>query len=484
MSKGYQSVPLTDVSRDADGNTKAVLLVTDGVATDAVPQKGKWVLVSGMVAALIVVVVIAIVFVVGGDEESCDDATQNCLYKQALPERWTDIDQDLPALCTDLTAPGYYFKAGDPTHFALYLGSIVATCYNEQTCWQSPELRSANPSEWVAYEGILDVDSPFTEWSLAASDYCSGDAYIGRRRWDDPSGNPEGLHWAGYSLFYAFLDGLLEDQGMDQADVILISASGQTGQGVYQLMDESTAYLQEKAPNAQIKFLFDSGWTLDGLDNYFTDNANSAIDQDESYEDGVHKSQVNAWNPYMHPDCVADYETETMYKCMYVGNVLYPYLENKDFHLHMNAWDCLRDYTTSIPIDLVENWDEATWNFSTYLANSYIDSAWDTDEETSFSVPDCRERETLERNDAFIDEMMESEWSSGTWDDPMHMIYWRFVMEDENYRQSDSCGEPYCNPTCVDTEADIAADDRDTHTNGEPFPADSEEESSEESSSE
>jgi hypothetical protein len=211
MSENYQSVPLHDLSADEP-------LVQNGVSTDEVPKSTKWFLIVSLVLVIAGGVVL-LTFLTNGDvtDSDCNEDTQNCLWKQALPERWTDIDQDLPALCTDLTAPGYYVKPAQDeesaNNFVLYLGSLNPSCYSENTCWQSPESLSANPSEWVSYEGILDVDSPFSSWNLVAADPCSGDSFIGRMRWDDPD-NDAGYHWAGYSLFYALLDGLLEDQGM------------------------------------------------------------------------------------------------------------------------------------------------------------------------------------------------------------------------------------------------------------------------------
>ena len=113
-------------------------------------------------------------------------------------------------------------------------------------------------------------------------------------------------------------------------------------------------------------------------------------------------------------------------------------------------------YGCAIPIDYSENWDEATTEFSDYLAESFVLSVLNTSEEVSFSAPTCRDSGTLAIQMAWDQEAMEEIWGEGIYTDLNYDIYYRYVMEDEVYRQYDDCGYVSCNPTCLDDQTLMA----------------------------
>jgi len=383
------------------------------------------------------------------------------LYKYPLPESYTTLDQDLPGRCLDLTEPGYYFRGATDNehdkHFVMYMGKGLSAFDNKTIDFLASSERSANMNATMEYEGIYSQDSPFAGWNLMAADYCSRDSYVGNMSYNDPESVTAGWHFGGYTLFWANFEAMLNDQGMDEATIIVVAGSETASEGFFHHIDDLVELLAVRAPNAEVKFLMDTAWRIFGLENSFADSTEEGTKYDgtgaadQGYEETVYVRKWDGWRPVYHQGCMDSLESKDQYLCGYTGTYLYPVMTTRDIHIHFNQYDLLYAYTSAIPIDYEWNWDNATEEFSNYLADEYVASVATTDEETSFSAPTCRESMSLMYEIAFFAENMEDPWYSEDWSRSMVDIYYKYATENEIYRQYDDCGGVNCNPTCLST---------------------------------
>ena len=269
----------------------------------------------GVVAILFVSLVVLLVLF-----SSSADGETIYLAKYDLPESYTSLDNDLPALCGDLTVPGYYYRAAigeeNKGNYVLFLGKGISAFDDKTIDDLDEDDYTANMEEQLELPGIFSDNSPFVDFHLFAADYCSRDAYMGNMSYGDPeSGSPE-YHFGGSSLIWANIDAMLDDQNMAEADLIVFAGSDSVAEGLMHLVDPIVEYLQQKAPKAKIKFLIDTGWKVQGLDNYFADSTDgtkySGPTESNSggYEDTVYMRKWDGWRPTYLQACLDAYEVQ------------------------------------------------------------------------------------------------------------------------------------------------------------------------------
>jgi len=389
-----------------------------------------------------------------------DDAKgkQTPMDRKEFVEGWVDGSKHpdgIRAICNDLSVPGYYHKPAqtgvNDKNYVVYIPG-GSGCWDLDTCnerWEvRPDDMEANMDATKLGRGITNSDqyvknmNSFKDWHMSWADYCSSDGFIGRMDIDDPANPCQGVwHFGGDSIFWAYIESLLINEGMSAAENIIITSSSAGAEGTFQQMDRLKDYLAVNAPNANVKFAYDNGWHI----SYVNDTLpTSGKDEGENRAD-----MFTCWNPNLNDDCYnyyKDYPGQE-YMCLYTGDILYPFLKHKDFHLHMHQFDFMQHSAYGVLPGNWLDWDEETSDFAHYLGALLVDSARATDEVTSFTFPACREHDDFDKK-GWACEAMEKEQDSGEWTYNLPEFIWEFMMNGEIYRTWDTCADPYCNPTC------------------------------------
>lgn len=254
--------------------------------------------------------------------------------------------------------------------------------------------------------------------------------------WDED--NDLGWHFNGDSVFYGVIDGLLEDHGMDEAEEIIVSGASASAEGLFNQMDYLADYLAEKAPNARVRFAYNNGWHLSYIENYDPD----ALGDEQSRE-----KMYLAWRPVLNEGCEADHPDDP-WMCFYTGDILYPYHRTKNFHEHYHQFDSHSLETYGLE-GSYQTWNESQMEFAIACAETYIESFYALNPETSWSSPACTQHDNFDKME-WDSECMESDPENfpGVYDYNISHIIYDWWENDYYIKMYDACMEPNCNPTC------------------------------------
>jgi hypothetical protein len=458
--------------------------VGDVPQTDTNADDNKCKRVSGWIVVIVIAVLLIVVALVTftGVLDSCTVETcgdghipneQEEMQKfDLLPEYldgtaegiFPDGINGLRALCNDLSEPPYFFKEGregSENKYVIYMPG-GAGCWDTTTCDSRYDTRAsdmyATNETSIRGRGITNSDdqvglNPFKDWNMAWIQYCTSDGYVGRVDTDDPD-NPtagsesaasvglNGWHFAGDSVTQAFFDTLLTNHNMREATEIIVTASSAGAEGLFQHMTRIGDLLAEHAPNAKVKFGYDNGWHVSGVDDTWEGNPCEGCEVENR------QGMYDGWKPHLNADCDAAMDEEDKWTCFYTADVLYPHQKYKDFHMHMHQFDFMQFSGYGVLPGNWVDWTDAELEFCLYLGDMLVQAAVATDAETSFSMPACREHDDWDKA-GWVEEYLEYEQDSGDYDYLLADNIWDFVTEDNVFRSYDSCQYPYCNPTCA-----------------------------------
>lgn len=405
---------------------------------------------------------------------------------QYFPEAYYDgtaPDISSKALCNNRDKGIYWMTEGSETkNYAIYFPG-GASCQDAESCSDRNETRPEDmegPSEEELEEGRWgrgltqngdfneEYINPFLNYNLVELHYCSSDSFIGRMDQNDTRNLAPDWHFGGDAMVWGMFRGLLNEHNLAEAENIFITSSSAGAAGIFQQMDRIIDYLKVEAPNAKVKFAYDNGWHLHGVPTSAEWNADDSssdlllVDDDESLK----KDQLTCWNPNMNEHCISSQPEGEEFMCFYTGNMLYDYLANQVFWVHLHEFD-QKGYGS--PTDMIELWDDARFEYSIWLAGVMVDSLIATDETlTSFTLPASRTHDSFDKPD-WVQEYMpmtqhdETYWDDyeeeGVPDDAVLLGYYMKSYVDDEFptpvRVYDACLYPYCNPTSARLPLDV-----------------------------
>lgn len=376
------------------------------------------------------------------------------------------------ALCNNLDRSVYWMTEGSETkNFAIYMPG-GASCQDEDTCADRNETRHEDmegPTEEELEEGKYgrgitqigffhsEYANSFADYNLVELHYCSSDSYIGRRDKNDPANLAPEWHFGGDAQLWGMFQGLLDNHGLAAAENIFITSSSAGAAGIFQQMDRMIAFLKVEAPNANVKFAYDNGWHLHGIPTFDEYVGTASLSRTAS-DDDTKQDQLDCWYPNMNERCMNEQPEDEQYMCFYTGNVLYDYLENQEFWVHLHEFDQKGYGASQTPID---TWDDDRFNYSIFLAGQMVGSLQSTDEAlTSFTLPASREHDSFDKGDWQQEYMPMTQQGEDYWDDydvygvPDDAVvlcdFMKSYLDNEfpvPVRVYDACLYPYCNPT-------------------------------------
>jgi hypothetical protein len=439
----------------------------DGADDDAAGEKKRKTVATVLLVVLIVTLAITTYVFMTSETRTCDepggcdyvreDQIPFTFYK--LPQEYYDgTATGVRALCNDESEPSVLFKEAnkeaDNKNYVIYIPG-GAGCWDESSCSARWDIR---PDDMTAYpededkigRGITNSDTnvglnPFRNWNMAWFDYCSSDGFIGRVELEDNVAAP-GWHFGGDAIFWGSFQTLLNDHGLTEAENIIVTSSSAGAEGTMQQMDRLRDFLEVECPNARVRFAFDNGWHVDGIEVSF-----------ENDEEETRQLMMN-WNPHLNEACLDAVAAagEEDYKCFYSGTWLYPSLKHKDFFLHMHLYDFMQHSAYGVLPGPWTEWTDEQREASDIIAAALAESFEDTDAEiTSYSGPSCREHDDFDK-EGWVFEAMPEDFENQDPETDYNLVVaqqiWNFMMgvyDDVPFRVYDLCMEPYCNPTCA-----------------------------------
>jgi hypothetical protein len=430
--------------------------------SDKHKQTVAYILLSAIIVALIVAVYLFVQSssddCVPGRDGDCDPKSyQTNMTAFYLPAEYTDGTADgidgIRALCNDLSEPPYYFKPANEGHerdYVLYFPG-GSGCWDEETCddrWETrPDDMIANPDENKYGRGITNSDqkvklNPFADWNMMFADYCSSDAYVGRVDIDDPDNLAPKWHFGGNSIFWGVIQAMINDQGLCEAENVIVTASSAGAEGLFQQMDRLVDKLNEcPTPPANVKFAFDNGWHVYNI------TVATAVEETETRQ-----AMADSWKINYNDNCIAQYPEDNGVKCLYTGTYLWPQLENQGFYLHMHEFDFMQESGYGISFGNWMDWDDDTYDAAITIAHALVDAALETDAEvTYFSFAACREHDDFDKT-GWVEEGLPAYMGDPNFDQIIGETVYDFMFAEAGatpYRVYDDCFTPYCNPTCA-----------------------------------
>lgn len=112
-----------------------------------------------------------------GDDSAVDSGSD---LEQATPASWEKITAPRPCACSDGSAFHFWVRKADPSKVLFYLSGGGA-CFSEETCITDPTYTTELSTNTEPDDGIFSdaPDNPFSDYSIVAVPYCTGDVHLG-----------------------------------------------------------------------------------------------------------------------------------------------------------------------------------------------------------------------------------------------------------------------------------------------------------------
>lgn len=183
-------------------------------------------------------------------------------FKQSLPT-------ELGGRCMDGTMAGYFFRAGDPDLFIIFLEGGGA-CSNERDCTQRSKSGMGSSQKWPQtvpgtggkfglQSSNCTLNPDFCRATMVYMKYCTGDVHSGNNT--SPSPSSWGFYFDGHANLARAVDALEQNHGLGAPGVkVLLSGGSAGGIGTFRNID----WLASRLPNAVVKGAPNAGWFFPG----------------------------------------------------------------------------------------------------------------------------------------------------------------------------------------------------------------------------
>ena len=175
--------------------------------------------------------------------------------------------------CLDGSAPGGYLRRNVHSTSWIFHMEGGGWCWSEEDCLERSKSTLGSSSAWpdilpatmtsnpmcCSSGGILSgnkTENPlFFDYNMFFVGYCDGSSYSSN------AGLQNGLHYRGWNNLKAVLD-MVMDEGMEQADTIIITGCSAGGLSVYLHLDALHAHIAQRNPHAVVVGVADAGFFL------------------------------------------------------------------------------------------------------------------------------------------------------------------------------------------------------------------------------